>query len=548
MNLLKWKLHLLWRSLTATEAKRVGTVMVALLLLVWIILAFAGIRSFFAFLVGWEENLEAPLAEGVLAVLYLVGLAVSLFTACGSAFVVMYSSSDLELLFAAPLPVGQVFTVKFFEILASVVTPMFFLTIPLMLGYGAAVGAGWQYYPAVLLLALFSLLWPTALGSALNLLVMRIVPPYQVREVGVALGSLLGGLIYAAIQFGSRSVNLFDAGQVAQMTGRISLAQVDLLPTWWLAQATLAAGRGDWPGFFSWAALVAGSALVFFGLSFFLVQEAFYGGWAGSGEVRRRKKVGSRGWGLGRRLGSLLPSSVVLAVAGKEIKMITRDLREWSQAIYMLVVMGAAIFAPMVGRGSPLSDPDNGVMLPTLFFFTFLFVAFLSSSLALSAVAREGKSWPVLRSSPLTGSQILWGKIVGITPLILAAGLAVVFFLTRFLGRGFLSPMAVFLLSITPGMVALNIAAGTADPKFDNLDPRKRVSISAFLLSLFLEVVYGAAVALALMLGAFDFLSGAPNPSGWLGFVLLLVTAIGAVPVSIALGRRSIEADDYGFK
>ena len=165
MNLLKWKLHLLWRSLTATEAKRVGTVMVALLLLVWIILAFAGIRSFFAFLVGWEENLEAPLAEGVLAVLYLVGLAVSLFTACGSAFVVMYSSSDLELLFAAPLPVGQVFTVKFFEILASVVTPMFFLTIPLMLGYGAAVGAGWQYYPAVLLLALFSLLWPTALGS-----------------------------------------------------------------------------------------------------------------------------------------------------------------------------------------------------------------------------------------------------------------------------------------------------------------------------------------------------------------------------------------------
>ena len=326
MNLLKWKLHLLWRSLTATEAKRVGTVMVALLLLVWIFVAFAGIRSFFAFLVGWEENLEAPLAEGVLAVLYLVGLAVSLFTACGSAFVVMYSSSDLELLFAAPLPVGQVFTVKFFEILASVVTPMFFLTIPLMLGYGAAVGAGWQYYPAVLLLALFSLLWPTALGSALNLLVMRIVPPYQVREVGVALGSLLGGLIYAAIQFGSRSVKLFDAGQIAQMQGRISLAQVDLLPTWWLAQATLAAGRGDWPGFFSWAALVAGSALVFFGLSFFLVQEAFYGGWAGSGEVRRRKKVGSRGWGLGRRLGSLLPSSVVLAVAGKEIKMITRDL------------------------------------------------------------------------------------------------------------------------------------------------------------------------------------------------------------------------------
>ena len=108
--------------------------------------------------------------------------------------------------------------------------------------------------------------------------------------------------------------------------------------------------------------------------------------------------------------------------------------------------------------------------------------------------------------------------------------------------------MAVFLLSITPGMVALNIAAGTADPKFDNLDPRKRVSISAFLLSLFLEVVYGAAVALALMLGAFDFCP-VPQSFGLVGLCAPLGYCHRCSAGFIALGRRSIdEADDYGFK
>ncbi len=550
-DLLKWKWRLLWRSTVETDSKKVGTIILALLAFIWFLVAFLGTRFFFVVLkelVGeMGLDLGPHLVGDVLSALYLIGLAVSLFTACGSAFTVMYSSSDLPLLFAAPLRIRQVFLIKFLEILASVFIALFLLTLPVMLGFGASIGPRWHYYPAMILLSFFILLWPTALGAVLNLFVMRIIPPYRVREVGVALGSLLGGLAYAAIQLGTRSITSLDAGQLARITGSLSFTQVGFSPAYWLAQATLAAGQGHWPGFFFWSGLVGLSGLIFFSLCFFLVQEAFYGGWAGSAEVKRRKKEGSKGWALGRWLAGSLPPGIIMALAGKEIKMISRDLREWSQAIYMLVVLSVGIIVPFMGRENPFFIGDTSPLpLGIYFFFIFFTNSMLSSSLALTSLAREGKSWPLLRTSPTSNKEILYGKLLGLTPLISFFILALTFILTRLLGDGRFFLMAGFTLLTTPGLVAINIAAGTISPKFDAPDPRKRISIPAVLLSMLAEVGYGVVVALTITMGGADLWLGKPSLSGLMGFLLFLGAATASVLLSINMGAENMDVPGFG--
>ncbi|NLJ34090.1 MAG: hypothetical protein GX349_05810 [Firmicutes bacterium] len=549
-DLLKWKWRLLWRSTGETESKKVGTIILSLLAFVWFLVAFLGSRFFFLILAELAgemgQDFGPPLLGDALSGLYLLGLVVSLFTACGSAFSVMYSSSDLPLLFAAPLRIKQVFLIKFLEILASVFIALVLLTLPVMLGFGASIGVRWSYYPAMLLLTLFILLWPTALGAVLNLFVMRIIPPYRVREVGVALGSLLGGLAYAAIQLGTRSITSLDAGQVARITGSLSFARIGFSPASWLAQATLAASQARWSGFFLWAGLVAISGLIFFSLCLFLVQEAFYGGWAGSAEVGRCKKEGPKGWALGRWLAGFLPRGIIMALAGKEIKMISRDLREWSQAIYMLVVLSVGIIVPFMGRANPFSPQDiSDLPLGIYFFFIFFTSSMLSSSLALGSLAREGKSWPLLRTSPTTNKEILYGKLVGLTPLIFFFIVILTFILTLLLGDRRFFLMAGFTLLTSPGLVAINIAAGTISPKFDAPDPRQRVSIPAVHLSMLAEVGYGVVVALTMTMGGANIWMGKVSISGLLGFLLFLGAAITSVLLPIALGAENMDAAGF---
>jgi len=292
-------------------------------------------------------GMESLLLAGV----YLLGLVLCFFTAFGTAFVTMYSSSDLPLLFCAPLTVRQVFAIKFAEILAAESLWVFLLVLPAILGYGAAAGAGWWYYPAALLLALMTVFLPAAAGTCLNLLAVRLIPPHRVKELVAALGSLLGAAFYALSQLGPRYAKGMSPQELAEMAGRFHLAGAGYSPAWWLAEATRTAARGPADAFLGWFGLAAVCSLVFFALSFLLVQEAFYGGWAGSGEVHRRQRrrqvarrpVKARGAGA---------RSPVLALAAKEVRSIARDLREWAQALYLVVVTGVAVVVPLMKGGT----------------------------------------------------------------------------------------------------------------------------------------------------------------------------------------------------
>lgn len=552
IRLFYWRLFLLWRSLTYSKRQIFSYGLLTFIGIIWFVFAFRWSRGLFGNLRQGIPELSAlgvdffALELTLLVVIFLIGFALSLFTATGSAFTVMYSSSDLTLFFTAPLTVRQVFIVKFSEIMATVFFSVVLTTVPGLLGYGVGMAAGWQFYLGTVFLAMSTIVAATALGTLLNLVVMRFVPAYRVRELGVALSSLFGAVIYVLVQWGTRRMLVVRPEQWVGLVSRFSLLKAGISPVWWLAQATLALVKGQISQFVSWFGLVIVLAVVLFTLAFYLVQEAFYGGWAGSSEARNRTRKGKRKNILSQAFFSWGAGSPVVAVAVKEVHTITRDMREWAQAIYMIVVVGAAFVIPNVGSGqSPLSESASLYLaLGCSFFLSFM----LASSLALGAVAREGKSWSLLRSTPLAVEQILWGKLLGIASLVAGTALALVMLYMLFFGQvRYLFHQIMLLCLIVPALVAVNIAAGTIEPNFNASDQRKRVSGWATVTSLLLGAVYAIIVAAGIAMMVSGAWSGRRAILRLLGLLLLLGSSIGAVVIPISFASRACKDEDGLF-
>lgn len=206
--------------------------------------------------------LSIPGKEGaVLVTVYSMATLVLLPTAFGTAFLTLYASSDLPLLFAAPLTVRQVFTLKLFEVMAQQAPAALLLALPPVWGYGAGVGTAPSFYPAALLPVFLSLLLPAGLGILCNLIAVRVIPPYRARELAAALGTLLGAAAYALFQLGPRYMHEAGPGRFIGLAERLNISGEGISPVHWLARATAEATRGNFAAYLSWAGLTAAVSL-----------------------------------------------------------------------------------------------------------------------------------------------------------------------------------------------------------------------------------------------------------------------------------------------
>ena len=366
-------------------------------------------------------SVDPQLGGGLLSVLFLISIAAQVFFGITSAFVTLYMSEDLEILFVSPVSIRAVFTVKSLVIAVSNFLPVLLFALLPGIFYGLLFKAPLHYYLFLLLTVIGLWILGTALAELLNLIVMRLVPPHRSREAVGVIGAVAG--IVIALFFQIPNLIMQAEGRIdlpALLAGQEGmLKSLSHFPWGWGSRALLAGVSGEILIALGWSLLLLLLAVCLFLLSFTLVERGFRRGWISVSQPpgrRHRKKtrpVAKTAAGkaaafftgtAGDNAGTASVWHGIWSIAKKDLLYMKRDTREWFGYLMPLILM--AFFA---GQYIFLrSDSSRSSMTAILFMYTLMF----SGNIALQSFGREGEADWVLSSVPLVGAPVVWGKLI----------------------------------------------------------------------------------------------------------------------------------------
>jgi ABC-2 type transport system permease protein len=513
---------------------------------------------------GLEPGLEGLFPGLVLSLIIFVLLLSSFGVALGSLFL----ASDLDLLMAAPVDRRAVFVSKILDGMGWYYALVAALALPTLFAYGVALRFDPAYYVLTLFTVLVTPLLPAALGAVLVLLVARFAPARRVREVLGLVAALVGVSCSLVGQtsrvWGSR---LRDAG-VSPQTVLAELRELALLPVPSVVagRGLAAAGMGDLG-----AAVrdIAGFVLLTLGVfvgCVLLADRMYTTGWVrmqSSGSARRSRARAAR---EAARAGWLGRAPAVLAIALKDWRVIPRDLRNFAQLLSPLIILPAVYLNILSGSGrraSPLESVGGlaGVLTgeagraagqgPAVSLDgVFVAIGVLTASvlvfgrIATTSVSREGQTWWLLKAAPVTGTELLAGKLLAAAVPYVLLSSALLAGAAVWLGFGVGGTLYGWLgvELIGTGMLALSVGLGVPWARLDWDDPRRMSSgwgalvtaLSSFLFAL----LAGALLCLPLLVGVL-----APDlaPAAWVfcpGVVVVLTT--GTVALSLQFGTARL--------
>jgi hypothetical protein len=485
---LRWRMQ--WNSLrTRSLLRKLGLGFVAL----WLVLGVGGFSAALGYGAGrllhevptW--HLDALIPGTILTVITLFLLLSSFGTELGSLFL----TNDLDLLMTAPVDRRAVFISKMLDSVSFSYLILSFTAVPALVTYGLGLGYGPLYYVLMVIAVFAAPLLPAGLGALLVMLVARFAPARRVREV-LGLAAALFGMSCALISQTSRlwMRDLFDpsSAQAADLIAQVQAIANLPIPTMIAGRGLTAAGTGDLAGALSGLALFLLLTIGFFALCVVIADRVYLTGWvrmqssgsAARSQARVARDAANSGW-LGR-------APAYLAVALKDWRVIPRDLRNFAQMLWPLLMLPVLYINVLGGAGRQRFDPGaaaneftrgqadlSGVFIAALILWL---TSSIFTQIATTGISMEGKSWWLLKIAPISPAELLRGKfVVAWVPYVI---LSTVLFVGAAIWKGFslfgfvYGWFGVELLGAGFLLVALGFAVPWA--KFDWDDPRRMTS------------------------------------------------------------------------
>ena len=487
---------------------------------------------------------------GKLLGLILVGffsilLLSNIITALSSFFL----ARDLDLLVSAPVDWLKLYMAKLLETLVHSSWMVVLMSVPMFAAYGVVYEGGPLYPLIVIATFLPFLIIPTIIGSAITLLLVNIFPARRTRDILSVIAVMAAGGIVVLFRlvrperFARPEAFRSLVDFVALLRGPTS----PWLPSEWVQRAIMAwldVKTDLLPYYLLWstaaAAFVLGALLHrrLYAIGFSKAQESAQR-WVKAG---RMSKVSNR---LLSRFGVVRRELVL-----KEIRVFFRDTTQWSQLILLAVLVMVYVFnikfLPLRGEGVTFFLRN---VVP---FLNLVLAGFVLSSIAarfiFPGVSLEGRTFWLLRSSPMSVRQLLWAKFwVGTLPLLLLA-LAIVGI------TDYLLQVTAFMFMVSIGSITLLTLAiaglalgfGTIFPQFDTENAAQIPTSFGGLVFMMTSIALIGGVVILEARPVYDYL-GAQMQGGedvrviemYVGFGLafLLCTAATLVPVEVALRR-----------
>ncbi len=480
---------------------------------------------------------DAALQRSLEAFVTLLALGVA-FSVLTTAVTTLYTAQDLPLLLSWPIPTGRVFALKVLETyLGSAALPAL-LTLPVLVGVGAARDASLTFYPVAFaaVLALYAL--PVAFGAAAALLLMRIAPAGRVKEVSTTVSVLVA----AGLVVGLRALR---PEQLADLTPEqfeaflVGFASIDLgaWPPGWAGSAIWTALEGG----FSPALLpLLATTLVALVLLTRAATWAYTAGWSrGLDTAPRRRDARSRPASAWERpLAALGPTGAVIV---KDLRLLARDPTQASQLLVLLALAGVYLVstAAIDVEGQRFRDALGALNVA----FVGLLLAGVGVRLAFPVVSLEGEGFWWLHTAPLRARAIVAAKLAHALPplLVLGVGLGVAQSLLLDVSPN-LATAAWFGGALAAVAIAsLGVGLGAAFPRFDATQPTDVPMSPGGLLYMTTALVYAAGLTVALAYPAWQTLVDPElavwaSPAGRLSAAIAIGWTLVTAGVALALG------------
>jgi ABC-2 type transport system permease protein len=470
----------------------------------------------------------------------------------------LYLSGDMDLLLAAPVPMRAVFVVKFFGGLLVPYMLLFFLFGPFLLGFGQGLGWGAAFFATALVVLLLLPLLPTGLGALLVMAVVRVIPARRAREIVGVIGGMVGISWYIFSQFSNQLTPRVASARTLDYLRRFDSP---VLPSAWAGRALTAAGTGDWIGLAIYGGLFAALSIGAFAICLVLAERLYYAGWSNmstqGGQVRKRRRTKDEGQRPASadpqtfvfRLSSLVLPGQSAAVLSKDLRVFPRDLSNLQQLIFPLVLAGIWSFR-LITDGSPFGDtrqPDffQSIGMLASAGISFYICLVLSSALAGPGISREGRGFWLLKVAPISGRQILLGKLaLAYLPFPTIGTLFVLFLsiLQHSTPAELVRSLALVLLGGL-GATSITLGLGAAFPKLNWENPRQQNTLQAGCLAPVLYLLY-IVVAIGAVLGLPQLSLLAPSFAlalGAIGWAIFLLLTAGVVWGALTFGAARLE-------
>ena len=481
--------------------------------------------------------------RNLLALVFLVATVVLFSSALTTAIGSFFTDLDLDIYHSAPRTKLAIVAARYLKTLLQSAAIVFAFLVPLVIAFAHVYDRPLVFSLTVLMNIVLMLTIPVSLACVAILLLVRWFPVRRVHQIVATLAILVLTVAVLAFRM-SRPERLFTnvgTDDVVAVLRAIELPAIDVYPGTAVAEVMTGKRAGPLP------ARVAVPAALALALFFAMAAPLYFRAFVRARESMAPTAVGSAP--VTRWADRLLDraSPAIRAMAGKEIRTVTRDVAQWSQVF----LMAALVFIYLYNiRMLPLGGDARA---PIIAYANLGMAGFVIAAICLRfaypSISAEGKAFWLVQVAPVSYRQLLRVKVLVYGVPLVGIALLLTSFANVLLGAGLtvwgFTTVGAAIMALT--LVCLGVGMGALDPDFNAENPLQvGLSLGGFAyMAVSLLYVGVMMVIMARPVARYFFwrLLGVPYERTWLTTTLpvvaaiLLSAALAAIPLAVAERR-----------
>ena len=470
-----WSLRILIARLrpfnTAAITKLSITVIIIALFLAGDFVLFARMFRAVAKIEAASPFFALGLLRNILALAFLVAVAVLFSSSMTAAIGSFFTDLDLEMYHASPLPKWRIVLSRWGKTLLQSATIIYVFVIPLFVAFQRQYSLPLWFYPVVLIDLALLLATPVTIGCMVIIALVRYFPVQRVHQIVASLAMLVMTVAVVALRM-TRPERFFlpvATDDLVRALKTFELPSMERYPGTALADLMIDVAGGQKAVLFS--AKIVWLAAIVIAIFLAFATPVYFRAFVRARETMAPPAIGAGG--LTRIADWFLRpfDAPTRAMIGKEVRTLTRDVAQWSQ----LFLMAALLFLYLYNiRMLPLGGDTRA---PIIAYANLGMAGFIISAICLRfaypSISSEGKAFWMMQAAPVSYRRLLISKVVVYTIPLTALSLILTVFANVIMHANAIvwifTMIGASMLAAT--LVSLGVGLGGLSPNFAAENP-----------------------------------------------------------------------------